>query len=89
MGLFICENCECVENTVLGHYWSRHNNDLYAEEYVDKALCSECAPTHFKSGEPIKRATGKWHGKFDKLKYTKEELDSGFFLNGNKFSDKD
>ena len=31
MSLFVCEKCECIENTALGHYWGQ-----------DKKLCSEC-----------------------------------------------
>lgn len=32
MPLFICENCNAIENTALGDYWSKHIK-----------LCSECA----------------------------------------------
>lgn len=70
MGLFICEKCGCVENTALGHYWSRKDFDWYNwdeanEKFKGKALCSECGPKSYcDTGEPTK--FGKWHGKFDK-----------------------
>jgi len=35
MPLFICEKCECIENTALCGYWWRGKG---------KALCSECDP---------------------------------------------
>lgn len=69
MGLFVCDNCDCIENTALGLYWSRNNKNLWPPEILGKALCSECAPLHFKGGERFERFTGKWHGKFPKRKY--------------------
>ena len=72
MPLFKCAKCGCVENTALGHYWTRHMVDNYdwsdvGEQYKGQPLCSECAPTHFANGEPTGR--GKWHGKFPKEPY--------------------
>lgn len=64
MPLFICENCKCVENTALGHYWSRHIKDFKGTEF-EKALCSECLPLKFPDGSFCK-SDSKWHGKFPK-----------------------
>jgi hypothetical protein len=51
--------------------------ELWADDNLGKALCSECAPTHFKSGYPVTySAYGKWHGKFEKRIPTKEEIES-------------
>ena len=33
MGLFVCDSCNCVENTALGYFWGRGES---------KALCSAC-----------------------------------------------
>lgn len=68
MGVFVCDKCECVENTALGLYWSKDYTDLFPEPYVKgTALCSECAPTHYYDGE--KTDFGVWHGQFPKLKW--------------------
>ena len=70
MSLFQCEHCGCVENTAL----SGQGCNGYAERFYDwtgiedrkgKKLCSACAPTKHKGGEPS--YFGKWHGKFDRV----------------------
>lgn len=53
MSLFVCEECECVENTALSRFWTRRLH----EELHDRALCSECDP-----------ATN-WHGRFPRHRY--------------------
>lgn len=37
MPLFICSECECVDNTALGNFWSRQINK-------QPPLCAECDP---------------------------------------------
>lgn len=69
MPLFNCENCGVVENTALSPYWVRNIKhvvfDWKGKEHLKgKALCSECAPTHYADGKPTKY--GVWHGKFEK-----------------------
>lgn len=71
MPLFICENCGCIENTALGHYWSRKFVKFKDETMNGKALCSECTPTEFEDGS--KSDGGKWHGRFPKEKYNPEK----------------
>lgn len=51
MGLFVCDECNVVENTALSRYWVR--NTVLAPELEGRALCSQCDPE-----------TGRWHGKF-------------------------
>jgi hypothetical protein len=68
MGLFICDKCGCVENTVYGRYWTKDYPDMWDEDNAGLALCSECAPLTFKDGSPTDY-TGKWHGKFEKKKW--------------------
>lgn len=63
MGLFLCENCGCVENTALGFYWSNSVID-WPPEFKGKRLCSECGPTHYPDGTSTR--WGQWHGKFPK-----------------------
>jgi predicted nucleic-acid-binding Zn-ribbon protein len=65
MSLYQCDKCGCVENTSLGFFHCRNMDDLYPEEVIGKKLCSECGPTHYKSGQ-IEADYGKWHGKFPK-----------------------
>lgn len=79
MPLFICEDCGCVENTALGRYWTR-DTDLWSDDNRGKALCSECSPTEFKSGEKYDRG-GKWHGRFPKEKPKVEGLEKGWYIN--------
>lgn len=80
MPLFVCDNCHCVENTVFGRYWSKDMKDLWSEDNLGQALCSECAPITFKSGKKS-IYNGKWHGEFTKGKATKAELqEEGYFI---------
>jgi hypothetical protein len=72
MGIFKCAKCGCAENTALGLYWTRKNPEIYdwsdvGEEYKNKPLCSECAPSKLYNGNPS--GWGKWHGKFEKKPY--------------------
>jgi len=39
MGLYMCEECGCVENTALGNFWIK---SLTKDK---KALCTECDPS--------------------------------------------
>ena len=81
MGLIICDNCGCIDNTTDAFYWTNTYKDLWDEKYIGKVLCSECAPTHYKNGKKS-NFTGKWHGEFKKRKPTKKELETkDYFLN--------
>lgn len=64
MPLFVCENCKCVENTALGHFWSRKFVKYEDSFFNNKALCSECAPLKYIDGSNC--GDGKWHNKFPK-----------------------
>lgn len=74
MSLFKCAKCGCAENTALGWYHLRKDLGKIAdfskvgEQYRGEALCSECAPTHFKDGTPT-GFFGRWHGRFPKKPY--------------------
>ena len=76
MSLYQCEECGCVENTSCGHYHCRDSKEMWAPEFVGRKLCSACAPTHFKSGEPVRRRDEKegWHGRFERHFYPKGSL---------------
>ena len=84
MPLFICEKCECVDNTALGSYWSRNIGVFDAPFNI--ALCSECAPLTFNDGTKT-GYSGKWHGKFEKLHYKEflKQYPSAEFVNINSF----
>lgn len=74
MSLFVCEKCGGIDNTVLGRYHSRNVPGLWSDDNQGMALCSECAPTHFKNGGLVNacdesRSYGKWHNKFPKRYY--------------------
>jgi hypothetical protein len=68
MGLFVCDICECVENTALGHYWGKDSAYFEDKKLKGKALCSECSPDKFSDGSSNEDG-GKWHGKFLKVKW--------------------
>ena len=77
MPLFICEKCDAIDNTACGGtFWTKDlTRQIWPEEAQGKALCAECAPTHYKSGEPNERG-GKWHGRFEKEYATQETVDA-------------
>lgn len=81
MPLFVCDKCGAIENTALGHYWSRSAFKYKDSSLNGKALCSECAPLYFESGQRISSNTGKWHGKFPKEFYDPEKHKDSELLN--------
>lgn len=68
MPLFVCDECECVENTATGFYWTRNSIYFKDESKNGKALCSECMPKEFDDGS-INHSAGKWHNRFSKRKW--------------------
>jgi hypothetical protein len=71
MGVFVCDNCDCVENTALGHFWSKDRLQLKGFP-LGTALCSECSPSEWANGErhgDDLAPPGKWHGKFPKVQW--------------------
>lgn len=68
MPLFVCDKCGCVDNTALGRYWSK-DMECWDESNRGLALCTECAPTHYKDGKPTNRGYGEWHDEFPKVKW--------------------
>jgi len=66
MSIFQCDECGCAENTACGWYHSRNSKRICPDDILGKALCSACAPTEFKGGEPIKDFNGTWHGLFER-----------------------
>ncbi len=68
MSLYVCDKCDCIDNTACGgNWWTRKLNYKYNPELKDGvAWCCECL-------------TGKWHGHFEKKKYT--NADHGRVLN--------
>lgn len=71
MGLFVCDNCGCVENTALGHYWGKDMLQMKGFP-LGTALCSECKPNQWANSEPHEdrlAPPGKWHGRFPKEKW--------------------
>jgi len=65
MGVFVCDECEVVENTSLGHFWSRKKTFFLDESKNQKALCSACTPPIYQDGSPTGKGT--WHNKFPQL----------------------
>lgn len=68
MGVFVCDNCNCVENTALGHYWGRGTIKFKDSSKNGKALCSACTPKEFDDGSKDERF-GQWHGHFPKIEW--------------------
>ena len=68
MGIFVCDKCDCMENTTQGQYWDKDYPGQYPPEYQGKALCSECASPTFADGTST--GIGRcWHGKWPKVKW--------------------
>jgi hypothetical protein len=72
MSLFQCAECGCVENTACCHYHAKDFEELTPKEYLGRALCCVCGPTHYPNGEPIEGA-GTWHGEFKRVFLPKGE----------------
>lgn len=68
MSIFVCDECGAMENTALGHYWSRNSVTFKDESKNGKALCSECTPTKYSDGS-LNEDGGKWHNKFPKRQW--------------------
>ena len=66
MSVYQCFNCGCAENTALGWFHSRFSKRIAPTDILGQALCSACAPLNYKSGEPIKKFNGEWHGQFER-----------------------
>ena len=64
MPLYRCEKCGCIENTALGNFWGKDDSALWPDEFVGKALCSECSPLTYLDGSATE--FGIWHGRFEK-----------------------
>lgn len=68
MPIFVCDQCSCMDNTALGHYWSRMSEHTFKDKsLIGKALCSECAPAQWADGS--KTGMGKWHNHFPKVQW--------------------
>lgn len=68
MPLFVCDTCDCVENTALGSFWSKHKHMRFFGIADGTALCSECAPDTYLDGSKNSKG-GKWHNRFIKKKW--------------------
>lgn len=63
MSLFPCSQCGYVDNTALTNFWTRNAPWNKPEGEPNRpALCSLCDPE-----------IGKWHGRFDRVKYDPKE----------------
>lgn len=69
MPVFACDECNTVENTALGHYWSRSLTDFEDVHKNGKALCSECTPATYADGSPTINKGGTWHSRFPKVQW--------------------
>lgn len=79
MGLYVCENCGVIENTALGHHWSRKYLEFEDSSKNGMSLCSECIPLKYNDGS--KAGTGEWHGKFPKEEFNPSIHESEDYLN--------
>ena len=74
MPCFVCEKCGCIENSALSMYWSKDWAEYEDSSLNGMALCSECTPKKYASGEDT--GYGEWHGKFEK-EYFDPKVDPG------------
>lgn len=71
MPLFICDKCDCIENTSSGYYWTRGTGKFNLPE-DNQALCSLCAPSVDKNGKATR--WGSWHGDWERRVMTEEAV---------------
>jgi hypothetical protein len=71
MPLFVCDECHVIENTALGHYWSRKHVKFLDSSKNGLALCSACAPALYVDKKPT--GLGVWHNKFEREMYCEEK----------------
>ncbi|KYG89030.1 hypothetical protein A0U40_13465 [[Bacillus] sp. KCTC 13219] len=72
MGVFVCDECNCIENTALGHYWARNVTQFKDSQKNGKALCSECTPREYSDGSKTNKGT--WHGRFSKKQWDGKKI---------------
>lgn len=60
--MFVCDTCDCLDNTALGHYWAKDLNLFKDPLKNGKALCSACIPLAYSDG--TKTGKGIWHNRF-------------------------
>lgn len=68
MSTFVCDQCEVLENTALGWWHSRHRSMKSFGLPDGTALCSQCTPSHYLSGEKVSNG-GVWHNRFPRRMY--------------------
>lgn len=68
MGTFVCDECGVLENTALGWWHSRSQSEKYIGFPNGTALCSQCTPPYFLSGEKLTDG-GEWHNRFPRRYY--------------------
>ena len=86
MPLFICEECGTIENTALGHYWSKDHVKFKDSSKNNKALCSSCIPAEYDDSSETGR--GKWHGKFPKETFDPKKHNPDHYLNSKEYMEK-
>lgn len=69
MPIFVCDECNTMENTALGHYWARSIIDFKDESKNGKALCSACVPSEYSDGSISSKNTGEWHDRFERKQW--------------------
>lgn len=72
MPLFICEQCQTIENTATGRWWTRNSRNMWSKDNEGKALCSVCAPPKYVDG--TRTEFGVWHDKFPRRRATEADL---------------
>lgn len=73
MSVYICDNCDVIENTALGLYHFKDHESVL-EEYRGKALCSQCAPNQIFVDGSTYHKYGKWHGRFERKIVTEQYI---------------
>ena len=69
MSLFQCEVCGCRENTSPSAQGCDVLHNIFdwtgIEDRRGKKVCSACAPSKYRNGEPS--GLGEWHGIFERV----------------------
>ena len=94
MRLFVCDKCQCVENTSLmnGDYKNRNNEYPNLSMMEMHGFNEEYSKTHIRQPEYMLCSecnTGTWHGEFNKDKATGIEIEMSKSMKGKVFSNHD
>ena len=71
MPLFVCNECDHIENTAYGVYFGREFIKFFNTSKNNKALCRNCTPTQYEDGSLVRK---KAHYIFETFIATEQKI---------------